>query len=161
MSLVNDSLKFTSSDTQIWWNVLLKKMWVATHILPAKIIRIWFIESAKTVNEMTLNELVKLPTLWTTGPSICAHSFIRNRHLIVAGYAVRVEGNLASCLLLMKRLIATVSIVRIDEINVAIQPLRPSKFISINNSFLQVIDLTSASWGGTTSVKNIQLQYLP
>ena len=26
------------------------------------------IESAKTVNEMTLNELVKLTTLWTTGP---------------------------------------------------------------------------------------------
>ena len=29
MSLVNDSLKFTSSDTQICWNFLLKKMWVA------------------------------------------------------------------------------------------------------------------------------------
>ena len=28
-SLVNDSLKFTSSDTQICWNFLLKKMWVA------------------------------------------------------------------------------------------------------------------------------------
>ena len=57
----------------------------------------------------------------------------------------------------MKRLIATVSIVRIDEINAAIQPLRPSKFISINNSFLQVIDLTSATDVGveTTSVKNI------
>ena len=27
-----------------------------------------YIESAKTVNEMTLNELVKLTTLWTTGP---------------------------------------------------------------------------------------------
>ena len=26
-------------------------------------------ESAKTVNEMTLNELVKLTMLWTTGPS--------------------------------------------------------------------------------------------
>ena len=26
------------------------------------------IKSAKTVNEMTLNELVKLTTLWTTGP---------------------------------------------------------------------------------------------
>ena len=25
-------------------------------------------ESAETVNEMTLNELVKLTTLWTTGP---------------------------------------------------------------------------------------------
>ena len=28
-SLVNDSLKFTSSDRQIFWNFLLKKMWVA------------------------------------------------------------------------------------------------------------------------------------
>ena len=39
----------------------------ATHIFSAKYIRILYIESAKTVNEMTLNELVKL-TLWTTGP---------------------------------------------------------------------------------------------
>ena len=40
----------------------------ATHIFSAKYIRILCIESAKTVNEMTLNELVKLTTLWTTGP---------------------------------------------------------------------------------------------
>ena len=40
-SLVNDSLKFTSSDTQI---VLLKK---ATHIFSAKNIRILYIESLK------------------------------------------------------------------------------------------------------------------
>ena len=32
-----------------------------------KNIRILYIESAKTVNEMTLNELVKLTTLCTTG----------------------------------------------------------------------------------------------
>ena len=47
-------------------------MWVAfakaTHIFSAKNIRILYIESAKTVNVMTLNELVKLTTLWTTGP---------------------------------------------------------------------------------------------
>ena len=49
-------------------------MWVAfavqkkaTHIFSAKNIRILYIESAKTVNEMTLNELVKLTKLWTTG----------------------------------------------------------------------------------------------
>ena len=60
MSLVNESLKFTSSDTQICWNFLLKKS--------AKNIRILYIESAKTVNEMTLNKLVKLTMLWTTGP---------------------------------------------------------------------------------------------
>ena len=29
---------------------------------------ILYIESAKTVNEMTLNDVVKLTTLWTTGP---------------------------------------------------------------------------------------------
>ena len=40
----------------------------ATHIFSAKNIRILCIKSAKTVNEMTLNELVKLMTLWTTGP---------------------------------------------------------------------------------------------
>ena len=46
-----------------------EKMWVAaTHIFSTKNIRILFIESAKTVNEITLNELVKLTRLWTTGP---------------------------------------------------------------------------------------------
>ena len=40
----------------------------ATHIFSAKNIRILYIKSAKTVNEMTLNELVKLTMLWTTGP---------------------------------------------------------------------------------------------
>ena len=51
-------------------------MWVAFAVqkllafFSAKNIRILYIESAKTVNEMTLNELVKLTTLWTTGPSI-------------------------------------------------------------------------------------------
>ena len=38
------------------------------HIFSAKNIRILYIESAKTVNKMTLNELVKLTALWTTGP---------------------------------------------------------------------------------------------
>ena len=35
----------------------------ATHIFSAKNIKIMYIESAKTVNEMTLNELVKLKML--------------------------------------------------------------------------------------------------
>ena len=35
----------------------------ATHIFSAKNNRILYIESAKTVNEMTLNELVKLTML--------------------------------------------------------------------------------------------------
>ena len=40
----------------------------ATHIFSAKNIRILYIESTKTINEMTLNELIKLTMLWTTGP---------------------------------------------------------------------------------------------
>ena len=49
-------------------------MWVAFAVqkllkfFQQKNIRILYIESAKTVNEMTLNELVKLTMLWTTGP---------------------------------------------------------------------------------------------
>ena len=42
-------------------------MWVA--FFSAKNIKILYIESAKTVNEMTLNKLVKLMMLWATGPS--------------------------------------------------------------------------------------------
>ena len=45
----------------------------ATHIFSAINIRILYIESAKTVNEMILNELVKLRTLWTTGPWLSAN----------------------------------------------------------------------------------------
>ena len=51
-----------------------EKMWVAFAVqkqlmfFSAKNIRVLHIESAKTVNEMTLNKLVKLTTLWTTGP---------------------------------------------------------------------------------------------
>ena len=62
-----------------------EKMWVAaTHIFSAKNIRILYIESAKTVNEMTLNELVKLTTLWTTGPSI----ILKETYIIFSFYAV-------------------------------------------------------------------------
>ena len=49
------------------------KMWVAFAVqklltfFQQKNIRILCIESAKTVNEMALNELVKLTMLWTTG----------------------------------------------------------------------------------------------
>ena len=41
-----------------------------TEIFCWKNIRILCIESAKTVNEMTLNEFVKLTTLWTLGPEV-------------------------------------------------------------------------------------------
>ena len=50
----------------------------ATHIFSAKKFRILYIESVKTVNEMTLNELVKLTMLWTTGPRLvheCGRGF--------------------------------------------------------------------------------------
>ena len=53
-----------------------EKMWVAFAVqklltfFQQTNIRILYIESAKTVNEMTLNELVKLTMLWTTGPWI-------------------------------------------------------------------------------------------
>ena len=56
MSLVNDSLKFASSDTQICWNFLLKKNVSSfSHFFQQNNIRILYIESAKTVNEMTHN----------------------------------------------------------------------------------------------------------
>ena len=51
-----------------WKNVRSFCIAKATHIFSAKNIRILYIESAKTINETTLNELVKLMTLWTTGP---------------------------------------------------------------------------------------------
>ena len=51
-----------------------EKMWVAFAVqklltfFSAKNIKIFCIESAKTVNEMTLNELVKLMTFEQLGP---------------------------------------------------------------------------------------------
>ena len=66
----------------------------ATHIFSAKNIRILYIESAKTVNEMTLNELVKLTTLWTTGPWFGADMKIIFLALIVLSKTVASESNL-------------------------------------------------------------------
>ena len=64
----------------------------ATHIFSAKNIRMLCIESAKTVNEMTLNELVKLTTLWTTGPWLIYDEWKRNQILyqrrICAGHSI-------------------------------------------------------------------------
>ena len=47
-----------------------EKMWVQKLLtfFQQKNIRILYTESTKTVNEMTLNELIKLTMLWTTGP---------------------------------------------------------------------------------------------
>ena len=69
MSLVNDLLKFTWSDTLKFFAEKNVSSFCSVHIFSAKNIRILYIESAKTVNEMTLNKLVKLTTLRTTGPS--------------------------------------------------------------------------------------------
>ena len=63
-----------------------EKMWVAfavqklfTFFQEKKNIRILYIESAKTVNEMTLNELVKLTALWTTGPCLLPIQSVQHR----------------------------------------------------------------------------------
>ena len=56
-----------------------EKMWVAFALQKLLIFSTkyqkLYIESAKTVNEMTLNELVKLTTLWTTGPWIFSKGY--------------------------------------------------------------------------------------
>ena len=77
-SLVNDSLNLHRvirkyAEIFLWKNVSSFCSAKATHIFSAKNIRILYIKSAKTVIEMTLNKLVKLTTLWTTGP--CAFVF--------------------------------------------------------------------------------------
>ena len=75
MLLVKVSLKFhwvirKYAEIFCWKNVSSFCSAKATHIFSAKNIRVLCIESAKTVNEMTLNELVKLTTLWTTEPCL-------------------------------------------------------------------------------------------
>ena len=47
----------------------------------AKNIRILYIESGKTVNEMTLNEFIKLTTLRTTGPRFLCYIFA-SKHML-------------------------------------------------------------------------------
>ena len=75
MSLVNDSFKIYIEWYANMRKFFAEKMWVAFAV--QKLLTFFqqkiseycmYIESAKTVNEMTLNELVKLTTLWTTGP---------------------------------------------------------------------------------------------
>ena len=71
------------AEISCWKNVSSAK---AIHIFSAKNIRILCTESAKTVNEMTLNELVKLMTLWTTVPrapdkkGILKHTYFSAMH---------------------------------------------------------------------------------
>ena len=67
-------------------------MWVAFAVQKlltfffSKNIRILYIESAKTVNEMTFSELVKLTTLWTTGLWLLCFSLFVNYVLSVVIY---------------------------------------------------------------------------
>ena len=70
ISLVNESHQMIRKYAEIfcWKNVSSFCSAKATHMFSAKNIRILYIESAKIVNEMTLNELIKLTMLWTTGP---------------------------------------------------------------------------------------------
>ena len=70
MSLVNNSLKFTYANMLKFFAEKNVSSFCtsfcsakATHIFSSKNIRILCIESAKTVNEMTLNKLVKLMTI--------------------------------------------------------------------------------------------------
>ena len=60
----------------------------ATHSFSAKNIRILYIDSAKTVNEMTLNELVKLTTLWTTGLRTFFQVHITPSHKRIGSYII-------------------------------------------------------------------------
>ena len=63
-----------------------EKMWVAFAVqklvtfFQQKISEYCIFESAKIVNEMTLNELVKLTTLWTTGPSMQKQATVNSMH---------------------------------------------------------------------------------
>ena len=59
---------FFSNEIFCWKNVSSFCSAKATHIFSAQNFRKLYIESAKTVNKMNLNELVKLTTLWTTRP---------------------------------------------------------------------------------------------
>ena len=67
------------------------KMWVAFAKLltffQQKISEYFVLNLLQTVNEMTLNELVKLTTLWTTGPwSFQGGSFVVPHCLCVGGF---------------------------------------------------------------------------
>ena len=54
----------------------------------AKNIRILYIESAKTVNEMTLNELTKLTTLEQLGPGHMVASLWYHEYDIICPFAL-------------------------------------------------------------------------
>ena len=67
----------------------------ATHIFSAKNLKKLYIESAKIVNKMALNELVKLTTLWTTGPSllfsICWHQTLNLNWLLWQSFTIQLD----------------------------------------------------------------------
>ena len=101
MSLVNDSLNFTLirkyAAIFCWKNV---SSFCYSHFFQQKISKYWknvssfcyshfsakniiilYIESAKTVKEMTLNKPVKLTTLWSTGPRLASNSATKQTKL--------------------------------------------------------------------------------
>ena len=59
----------------------------ATQIFSAKNIRILYIESAKIVNKMTLNELVKLTRFEQLGPGIFHTSMNVNKKFLNGSYS--------------------------------------------------------------------------
>ena len=75
MSLVNVSLKPWSLTMAYTLIFLLKKMWVAFF---SKNTCEFGIVLTRTVNILTTNELVKLTTLWTTGPWTFTSQVCRN-----------------------------------------------------------------------------------
>ena len=68
MSLVNDSLKFTSSDTQICWDFLLKTVssFSYSHFFSKKISEYCILNPLKQLTKWPLTS--SLTTLWTSGP---------------------------------------------------------------------------------------------
>ena len=74
-----------------------------------------YIESAKTVNEMTLNELVKLTMLWTTGPCKRVTALDRSEEILLRGLNQRCWRK-SSALIIMQVLIAKICSVRIEDL---------------------------------------------
>ena len=72
-------------------------MWVAFAVqklltfFSAKNIRLLYIESAKTVNEMTLNELVKQTMLWTSGPRMLDFCFASVMRLLTDFFSQKIR----------------------------------------------------------------------
>ena len=78
------------SEIFCWKNVSSFCTAKATHIFSAKNFRILYIEFAKTVNEMTLNELVKLTRFEQLGPDIYISPW---NHIYMVSHENSFDGN--------------------------------------------------------------------